>query len=165
MKRMNVQPMGMVIEYAPVESGSVQRGNRLLLLAYLTAATAVFLVAPWLKDAWTQAPTVLAANQPASPPAAISHKTPDYRVPRTSSSARVTSLTYCASIQAGLTEYEEWLKTPDLRDLQSLIMQYGGELVAPGQQLRVETGGPVVTQLRTTGSNTLCYLPTRLLEQ
>lgn len=162
---MNVQPIGMVIEYAPVGSERVQRGNRLLLIVYLAVATAVFLVAPWLKAAWQQAPTVLAASQrmPAAP--AVSHKTPEYRVPRVNSSARVTSLTYCASIQAGLAEYDAWLANPDLRDLHGLMMQYGGELVAPGQQLKVEVGGPVVTQLRATGSNTLCYLPTRLLEQ
>ena len=77
--------------------------------------------------------------------------------------ARVPALTYCSSLPEGLLEYDQWLRDPDPRRLQDLIRQYGGELIAPEQQLLVLEQGPQVTQLRTLKSKTICYLPTEIL--
>lgn len=74
--------------------------------------------------------------------------------------ARVTLLTYCSSIPEGVGAYDLWTRNPDVRELTGLIRQFGGELVAPGQQLLVLEKGPVITQLRTLRSKTICYLPT-----
>jgi len=73
----------------------------------------------------------------------------------------VDGLTYCSSIPEGVDEYERWLKNPEPRALAGLVRQYGGELVSPGQQMVVQEAGPVITQLRTLTSKTICYLPTR----
>ena len=113
----------------------------------------------WICGVLPQKPTVqqTATSQVAETSANIG--TPD--TPRPGKLARVTILTYCSSIPEGVEAYDLWTRNPEVRELAGLIRQFGGELVAPGQQLLVLENGRLITQLRTLRSKTICYLPTR----
>ena len=113
----------------------------------------------WICCVIPQKPTVqqTATSQVAETSANIG--TPD--TPRPGKLARVTILTYCSSIPEGVEAYDLWTRNPEVRELAGLIRQFGGELVAPGQQLLVLENGRLITQLETLRSKTICYLPTR----
>ena len=83
--------------------------------------------------------------------------------PRSDHLVRVSVLTYCSSLPQGVEAYDQWTRHPEVGELTGLMRQYGGELVAPGQQLEVIEKGPTTTQLRTLRSKTICYLPTGIL--
>lgn len=82
-----------------------------------------------------------------------------------SNSVGVAEPTYCASIPEGLAEYQKWLKNPDARDLGAVLLRFGGEMVSPGQQLRLEEKALPLALLRTPVSKMLCYLPAQSLVQ